>query len=191
MRDIIKLGFYLLVIGALAGLSVSYVNKVTEPIIAGHVSEAKQTGLQEVYPDADSFQDETSQYVDASCGPEIKEVNVAYKGSEPAGVIYIVESVGYGGPISIMVGFDIAQKEVSRIKILTQSETPGLGAQCTEPWFLERFRGKSAASPLEVTKQEPAGDNQIAAITASTVTSKAVTKGVNTAREHFLKHFSD
>lgn len=190
MRNIVKLGLYLLIVGALAGLGVSYVNQLTDPIIAQRNSEAKLAGLQEVFPGAETVEDETDNYLDGSSPPEIKEVNIAYKGGEPVGVIYTVEPAGYSGPISTMVGFDIEKKEITRIKIISQSETPGLGALCVEPWFAEMFQGKDATVPLEVTKTEPAEENQIVAITASTITSEAVTNGVNLAREHFLEHFA-
>jgi electron transport complex protein RnfG len=189
MRDIIKLGVYLLIIGALAGIGVAYVNNATEPIITESAAEEKIAGLKEVYPDSDKIEDETDKYVNSSTPSEIKEVNVAYQGTKPVGVIYTVEPKGYSGPISTVVGFDIEKQEITRIKILSQSETPGLGDQCQAPWFLERFQGKKAAQPLRVTKQEPAEANEIVAITASTITSEAVTHGVNAAREHFLDHF--
>lgn len=189
MRDIIRLGVYLLIIGAVAGIGVAYVNNTTDPIIAERVAEEKIDGLKEVYPDSDTIEEETDKYIDSSTPPEIKEVNVAYKDSRPAGVIYTVEPNGYSGPITTVVGFDIEKKEVTRIKIISQSETPGLGDQCQEPWFLERFQGKKATEPLRVVKNEPAKENEIVAITASTVTSEAVTHGVNVAREHFLKYF--
>jgi len=189
MRNIVKLGLYLLVVGALAGLGVSYVNQMTDPIIAQRNSEVKLAGLEEVYPGADTIEDETNSYLNDSSPPEIKEVNIAYKGADPVGVIYTVEPSGYSGPVSTMVGFDIEKKEITRIKIISQSETPGLGALCVEPWFAEMFQGKDANVPLEVTKTEPAGENQIVAITASTITSEAVTHGVNLVREHFLEHF--
>lgn len=190
MRDMLKLGVYLLIVGALAGIGVASVNNATAPIIADRTLAMKEEGLREVYPDAETVKEETEKYVDSSTPPEIKEINVAYSGSEPAGVIYIVEPKGYSGPISTMVAFNIEKKEVTRIKIISQSETPGLGALCVEPWFAERFQGKDASQALEVTKTEPAGENEIVAITASTITSKAVTSGVNLAREHFLEHFA-
>jgi len=189
MRNLLKLGVYLLVVGAVAGIAVAYMNNSTEPIIAKRAEEAKLEGLKEVYPAAEAVKDESEKYINDSTPSEITEVNVAYIDSKPVGVIYTVEPRGYSGPISTMVGFDIEEKEITRIKIISQSETPGLGAQCVEPWFTERYQGKDAAKPLEVTKNEPAGDNQIVAITASTITSKAVTDGVNIAREHFLENF--
>lgn len=190
MRDIIRLGVYLLIVGALAGIGVAYVNSATEPVIADRISETKLSGLEEVYPGAETIEDETEKYLDKTTAAEIIEVNVAYASSQPVGVIYTVEPKGYSGPITTMVGFDIEKKEITRIKIIAQSETPGLGDQCKTPWFAERFQGKNAALELEVTKTEPAGDNQIVAITASTITTEAITKGINLAREHFIKHFA-
>lgn len=190
MRSLLKLGFYLLVLGAVAGIAVAFVNSSTAPIIAASAVEAKLEGLQEVYPNADTVEDAGKEYIDGSSPSEITDINIAYIDSQPVGVIYTVEPRGYSGLVSTMVGFDIDKKEITRIKIISQTETPGLGAQCVEPWFAEMFRGKNAVYPLEVTKQQPAGDNEIVAITASTVTSKAVTNGVNIAREHFLEHFA-
>jgi len=89
-----------------------------------------------------------------------------------------------------MAGFDIASGRLTAIKVLGQTETPGLGAKAKDKFFQDRFRDKNAATPLEVSKLAPVKENQIQAITASTITSKAVTKGVNAAREHFLAGFA-
>lgn len=190
MRDLLKLGVYLLVVGAVAGIAVAFINSSTAPMIAERANEARLQGLQEVYPDSDTIEDAGDKYFDGSTPSEITEVNIAYIGSKPVGVIYTVEPRGYSGPVATMVGFDIEKKEITRIKIISHTETPGLGAQCVEPWFTDMFCGKDAGYPLEVTKQGPAKDNEIVAITASTITSEAVTNGVNIAREHFLEHFA-
>lgn len=190
MRDVFKLGAYLLIIASIAGIGVASVNSATAPIIADRAVAAKEDGLLEVYPGAEVVENETEKYVEESTPGEIVEVNVAYKGSETVGVIYIVEPNGYDGPVSTMVGFDIEKKEITRIKILSQSETPGLGALCTEPEFTDRFQGKDASQPLTVTKMELPGENEIVAITASTVTTDAVTDGVNLVREHFIEYFN-
>ncbi|MDX9872684.1 MAG: FMN-binding protein [Clostridia bacterium] len=189
MRSIIKLGVFLLVVAGVAGLAISYVNGITSPIIEQQMIENKLASFKEVYPDSDEVRDETSKYLNDSTNPVITEVNVAYQGGSPAGVIYGVAPNGYAGKIQILAGFDIASQKITVIKILSLSETPGLGAKATEPAFTDRFKDKDAASPLEVVKQEPAAGNEILAITASTITSKAVTDGVNAAREHFTANF--
>lgn len=187
MRDILKLGVFLLVVGAIAGLGVGYVNSLTQPVIEKRSEEARLAGFEEVLPAAEEIKNETEEYPEKN--QIIKEINVAYKNGSRIGVIYTVAPSGYSGAIRTMVGFDIEEKVITGIKILEHSETPGLGAKCTEPSFVEKFSDKSADKPLTVVKQEPADKNEIEAITASTITSEAVVKGVNAAREHFEEHF--
>lgn len=64
--------------------------------------------------------------------------------------------------------------------ITSQSETAGLGANCTKDEFKDSFKGKSAE--ITVVKNG-AKNNQIDALTSATITSKAVTRGVNAAIE--------
>jgi len=190
MKDIIKLGIFLMLVAAVAGLGVGYVNTVASPLIDKQMLKEKVDSFKEVYPAAEKVENETSTYLKSGSNPSIKEINVAYKGGAPAGAIYLVESKGYSGLITILAGFDMATGKITAIKILSQSETPGLGAKSKEPKFQSRYRDKDSANPLEVVKTEPVKENQIQAITASTITSKAVTKGVNAAREHFVATFA-
>lgn len=189
MRNIIKLGVFLLVVAGLAGFAIAYVNGITSPTIEQQMIDNKLNSFKEVYPDSDEVKDESAKYLSSSTDPIISEVNVAYKGGKPAGVIYSVAPNGYGGKIQILAGFDIETKKITAIKILSQSETPGLGAKAPESFFVDRFKDKDTSKALEVVKQEPADGNKILAITAATITSKAVTNGVNAAREHFVSNF--
>lgn len=188
MRKELKLGLFLLIVAGLAGLAIGYVNDITSPIIAEQIKQNKIDSFAEVYPGAEEVKDESSQYVKEEDGI-VTEVNVAYKAGAPCGVIYTVEPSGYSGVVRTLVAFDIATQKITGIKVLNQTETPGLGANSEESWFADRFKDKTATQPLEVVKQEPVGDNQILAITSATITSKAVTEGVNTARQHFVDNF--
>ncbi|HVN67537.1 MAG TPA: FMN-binding protein, partial [Candidatus Sulfotelmatobacter sp.] len=88
-----------------------------------------------------------------------------------------VTVTGYHGPISMMVGIDNGGK-VSGVKIISQKETAGLGADIVKPKFLKQFIGKDAKSKLEV-KQD------IDAITGASISSRAVCQGVKDALEKF------
>ena len=85
-----------------------------------------------------------------------------------------VSPVGFGGPIVIKVGFD-ANGVICNTKVLSQAETPGLGAKCVEPAFSEQFKGLNPAQTKLAVKKD-GGD--IDAITASTITSRAYADGV-------------
>ncbi|SMB81015.1 electron transport complex protein RnfG [Desulfonispora thiosulfatigenes DSM 11270] len=189
MREVIKLGLFLLSVCVLVGFSTSYVNELTKPIILEKERVTQEEGLKEVFVNADEIKDETEKYLESTENSVIKQVNVALKEGKQLGAIYLVEPRGYSSNLKILVGFDIANREITNIKVLSQAETPGLGAQVEEAWFAERFKGKSAKEDLEIVKNPAKEDNEIEAITASTITSKAVAHGVNEARKHFEENF--
>lgn len=190
MRNIIKLGIFLLLISGLAGLGIGYVNGLTQPLIAEQAETNKLNSLKEVYPQAEQIKDETEKYISDSSNQIIREVNIAYVKGAPAGVIYTVEPKGYSSVIKTLVGFDIATKKITSVKVISQSETPSLGSRSVENFFSDRFKGKMANEPVVIVKREPIQGNQVLAITAATVTSKAVAGGVNAARENFVKNFT-
>jgi len=189
MRNILKLGLFLCIIASIAGWSISYVNGITYPLIQEQLKQEKLAGFQEVYPGAGDIKDESNKYLSSNSDSILTEVNVVSQDNNPVGVIYMVNPLGYGGAIQLLVGIDIAGKDITAIKVLSQTETPGLGTNAQKGFFTDRFKQKSAESMLEVVTKDPVEDNQVLAITSATITSKAVTAGVNAARQHFLDNF--
>ena len=101
--------------------------------------------------------------------------NLAYdEQGNTVGCALNVAPVGFGGPISIKVGFD-ANGVICNTKVLSQAETPGLGAKCVEPAFSEQFKGFDPAQKKLAVKKD-GGD--VDAITASTITSRAYADGL-------------
>ena len=98
-----------------------------------------------------------------------------------AGYVFTAGAKGYGGTVNVMVGIGTDGK-ITGIEILSHSETPGLGANAVKPAFKDRFIGKSGT--LTVDKNSNDGQN-IQAITAATITSKAVTSAVNLITEAY------
>ena len=84
---------------------------------------------------------------------------------------------GYGGDITLMVGFKKDKKTVISYKVLAASETPGLGMKLKTPEFADQFRGKDGSS-LKVKKD----GGEIEAITSATITSRAVCKAIADAQ---------
>ena len=87
---------------------------------------------------------------------------------------------GFGGPFRVMVGFD-AEGNILGYEILEHQETPGLGSHM-EHWF------KNADKPGQniigrkggkLTVSKDGGD--VDAITAATISSRAVLKAINIA----------
>ena len=145
-----------------------------EPIEAADRAK-NEAAIKEVLPDgATSFDEEK---IFSFEGKDYKYVVARDENGNFVGCAIDVEPVGFGGPIKIKVGFN-AEGVIWNTKVLSQAETPGLGAKCTEPSFADQFKQfNPAEKSLKVTKD--GGD--VNAITASTITSRAYASGLATA----------
>jgi electron transport complex protein RnfG len=98
------------------------------------------------------------------------------------GHVLSVAPKGYSGSIDLMVGISGGPEgTVQGVEIISHSETPGLGANADTPAFTGQYVGKTGSGFLNVVKIGPAGEDEIQAIASATITSQAVTDGVNTA----------
>lgn len=109
---------------------------------------------------------------------------LSYTGSD-ATVVKAYEAVGAGyvvevtpqasaGTIDMVVGVG-ADGTVTGVSIIDMSETSGLGANASKESFRSQYVGKSGE--LAVSKD----GGEIDALTGATITSRAVTRGVNCA----------
>ena len=176
VKDILVPTLALFLICLIATVLLALTNSVTAQTIEQNAAETANAARAEVL-DAASFSEDA---VEAQTGLTYcvgKDAN----GAE-VGYVITAASKGYGGDVKVMVGYDL-NGTISGFTILDCSnETPGLGQNSKKPEFMERFTGKSGE--LTVDKYSNEGQN-IQAITAATITSKAVVKAVNTATEAF------
>lgn len=99
-----------------------------------------------------------------------------------------VNTVGYGGKVKMLVGVDSSGKVIN-FQILEQNETPGLGAKITRQDFIRQFKGKNKEE-IALTIDDP-GEGKIEAITAATISSRAVVKGIKEALLFFESNLKD
>ena len=188
-------------IALVAGVLLGFVYDITKDPIAAQNEKAKQEAYKEVMADADSFEALSGDaYSEANItatfaaalqadaenytADEITEVVAGVKDGKVIGlVVTVVAGDGYGGDIKFSVGVG-ADGTYLGTSILSISETAGLGMRVkTSPDFLAQF--KSANTDKFVLVKDgsgaAAGDEKIDAISGSTVTSKAVLRGVNSA----------
>jgi len=104
-----------------------------------------------------------------------------YYDGDKIGFAFLAEGRGFGGPITILVGLKDPET-VRGIGIVLHTETPGLGAKITEREFLDRFAGLNIAD-VALTRD----DGRIDAITAATVSARAVADTVRKAMEDRLE----
>lgn len=175
MNEIIKPAGILLVITMVAAMLLGVVSEITKVPIAAQELKVKTEAMQAVLSDAESFEEVNIEFTGT-----ISAVSKGIKGGETCGYVITVAPSGFGGAVNTMVGFD-PNGIVTGIRVLSHAETPGLGAKSTEPSFYEQFSGKTA--PINVIKNGTPKDNEIQAITSATITSTAISDGVNEAYE--------
>ena len=89
----------------------------------------------------------------------------------------VVTSEGYGGDIQFSMGVQ-NDGTLNGISILSIGETAGLGMNADTPAFKDQFVGKQVEK-LQYTKNGATQDDEINAISGATVTTNAMTNGVN------------
>ena len=171
----------------IAGALLGYVNDLTKGPIADANAKALSDAIAVVVPGFDNQPTEN---------PETIEVNgasytiyKATKGGEFIGAAVRSTSNGFGGPLTILVGFD-AEGNIIDYSLLSHAETPGLGSKA-DIWFKKDGKGSvigmnPGKNPLSVSKD---GGN-IDAITASTITSRAFLAAVNNAYQAYANRDS-
>jgi electron transport complex protein RnfG len=175
-KTMLKLGLVLALFTGIACAGLAYVYSLTEETIAAHQKEELDAALKEIFPEADGFDAVTEL---ASADPQVT-ISGAYAVKKSGSLLGIaVQSKGpsYGGDATLLSGFT-ANGKVVRVIVLDIKDTPGLGANASNPtYYVDRaakitfpgqFSGKSLGDAFEVK-----GDVQ--AITASTITSRALT----------------
>ena len=80
---------------------------------------------------------------------------------------------GYADKIELLIGLSPEGDKIKGIMVLEQKETPGLGSNITRPDFVVQFNGKDTSTAIMAVKGD-AGDQEIAAITGATISSRAV-----------------
>ncbi len=191
MSKMMKDTAILLVVTLVSGLLLGLVYQITKEPIAIQQEKAKQEACQEVFADASSFAEvelavpDEQAWADAGFAEEtIDEVMAAQDASgETLGyVITVTTKEGYAGDIRFTVGIR-QDGTVNGISILKISETAGLGMRAEEV-LKPQFADKNVEA-FTYTKSGAAADDQIDAISGATITTNAVTNGVNAGLYYF------
>ena len=158
----------LLVICIVVGAALGVVNGLTEGPIAQRAIEAANEARRSSFSEADAFEE-----MELSADSGVDACYAAMKDGQLIGYVARVTVTGFGGPVEIHVGMDLNQT-ITGITVGGSkfAETPGLGAKAKEEDFTAQFTGLTIPTQL--------GEG-VDAITGATITSGAVSSGVNKA----------
>jgi electron transport complex protein RnfG len=198
MKNMLKLGLVLALYAAVACVGLAFVYAGTAGIIKARQQSDLEAALEELFPTMDDFTDITAAIASPNPLVNFETVYAVWQRGAIIGTAVQATGPSYGGLIKVLTGIGAgADAKITRVKVLEHSDTPGLGANAASPsyyvdkanriTFSGQFSGKAASDPFEV-KQD------VVAITASTISSRAVTdvvKASATASAAFLKEGTD
>jgi electron transport complex protein RnfG len=189
-NKIIKDALALTLITLVAGVALGGVYEITKEPIARQEAQAKAEAYEQVFTDAAAFEevkmdDTLLQTIRDQLDQEgykaqsIEEIMRAEDQSgEMLGYAFtVVTSEGYGGDIRFSMGVQ-NDGTLNGISILSIGETAGLGMNADTPAFKDQFVGKQVEK-LQYTKNGATQDDEINAISGATVTTNAMTNGIN------------
>ncbi|MFN8583140.1 MAG: RnfABCDGE type electron transport complex subunit G [Gemmatimonadaceae bacterium] len=173
--------------GALAGLLVAGVYRVTLPPIEKHRALVMQGAIAEVLRQPSRWD---TLYLEGSAltkhprgnATELERVFVGYDATgKNIGAAISAGEPGFSEIISLMFGYDVVSGQVLGLKILEEKETPGLGDKIErDSTFVRQFAG--AKTPVKPVKKRSGSDpTEIDAISGATISSRAVTRIINHA----------
>jgi electron transport complex protein RnfG len=147
-----------------AGLILAIVFQVTEPLKITNARQIEINARKDVLLGAVTFEAVTANNL---------TYFVAYdKNHTKKGYVVKASGRGYSSSIETLIGLT-TDFNIAGMKILTQAETPGLGAKITERSFTQQFINKK---PTVLAVQKDGGE--IIAITGATISSRAVAESV-------------
>ncbi len=185
------IGRLMLVLGLITfvcALLLGVVNQVTAPLIEQNKVNTRNTAMEELIPNATfedmntvmSAEEVAAAGISLPAGRTAAAISGVYKATvdgQEAGYCVQVNPKGFGGALTIIVGVR-TDSTIAGIKVTGHAETPGLGAKAqTDSEWVAQYQGAAADGQLMVSKD----GGTINAITGATITSRAVTDGVNTA----------
>ena len=110
----------------------------------------------------------------------LKSLFPATKAGKCFAVAFEVTGQGYHGSLGIMLGIDLQTGRLTGMRVITHTETPGLGARVVEPPFYRQFEGQGIQS-VALSGQ----GGKITAVSGATLSSRGVVEAVRKGLELF------
>jgi len=209
MKNILHYAIVLFIIAGIAGLGLHVVNAATKTRIDESKKAALADGQKIAFPGAAKFSNEKTFDVYGKNAVYYEAFDSANK---IIGYVLRYGVMGYQSVVEVLTGITL-DGTIKAIKVLSQEETPGLGAEVDTlpssgtiwskigslvsnkkeekkegpppiPAFQAQYSGKPI-SGLKVVKEKT--DEYIESISGATITSRAVTRAVREPADAFVK----
>jgi electron transport complex protein RnfG len=172
IRDYIRPTISLVLIALVVTVLLALTYSATKPMIEKLQKERADAAREEVLPDANGF-------TEITLDTDAENVEDIYTADNGSGTVVTVTDKGFGGNIRVMVGLDAGGRIVG-VKVLSHTETPGLGTKAMTEEYLAQYKGAVGVKTKKLDTDR-ADATEIDTISGATITSNAVYRAVNRA----------
>lgn len=165
----------LMLITCVIAVLLACINTLTEPVIAANDKETKNNAVMELFPDATEILPLSDQ-IGSAYPEDITEVYAVYKADMLLGYCADAKAMGFSDYVGMMVGV-AADNTVCGIRVLSISDTPGIGLNVAKQDYLDGYTG--LGYPVSFTGSA----NHADAISGATYSSRAILNGINLVLE--------
>lgn len=171
IRNYLKTALVLAAICAVAAIILAVMNNVTAPVIQNYENQKTLSALEEV-----------------SCSMEIGdriEVGQDYVGyryplytnGKVSGQILGLSSNGYGGELVIVASYD-NNGVVMAVKLVSDSETPGVGKKAENAGYMDKFIGTGSSTVAVPTSKSMLSEADSMAVSGASITFTGISKAL-------------
>lgn len=175
--------FILVTIACLSALLIGVTYRITEEPIRLAKDQKELEAIAEVAGEFNNNPfEEQMNVLDKNKNP-ITIYPARQDGTVTAIAVKSYSNKGFGGKIELIVGFAM-DGSINGYKVIEQKETPGLGTKITDPKFKDQFIELNPRRSIIKVKQD---GGEIDAVTAATISSRAVTDAIDRAYKAYNK----
>ncbi len=177
----------LLILSLICSTALALVNYKIAPIIKKNEEIAYMRTVLDVFGLSYDIKDNNSIESKYNNSIEVSEEQglTLFTERKTGAVAVSMEGSGFQARIKLVVAID--EGIIKGFKVVSQTETPGLGGRIAEESFQKQFIGKKISKGIRMTKLGNAGTDEFDAITGATETSKSIAKIINNGLSRYFE----
>jgi Na+-transporting NADH:ubiquinone oxidoreductase subunit C len=184
MKGKISMIIFIVILGSILTTALVAVENYTAPLIERNAELKRKASILNTFGIPYQEDDIEQVFLDHIRGRGRDEAK--YYVSKDEMFAFVFTGSGLWGPIEGVLSLKQDLKSISRVEIMRQEETPGLGGRIAERTFLDRFNDKMFVPHLEMVPEGKSQENnEIDSITGATMSSEAFITILNTQYEQF------
>lgn len=178
MKRYFRTALVLMLICAVAATVLALVNSVTAPKIKAFEDQKVIDALKEISNGMDIGEKKVTD-------DEILYYYPLTKNSEITGYILGLSGSGYGGEFSLVASYNTSG-EILGAKLLSNSETPGLGKKAENSEYMDKFIGTGDINSVP-TNKNMLSETDAQAVSGASITFGGVSKALKLGSEYVKK----